>query len=250
MSTPRRRHSIAAALALTLLAAVGTAMAAAAPSYAGDSDGYRYWNYAHLQGGEFVAAQTGPADHVPADGDVEGWRFGTSTVSQAIWPRADLAEVSFDTVCSGSEAGADQKRVAVLLDYGIDRGNGAGDGAVTPEPRAECAVVPGDADGRAVLDAVADVGADGGLVCGLDGYPATGCGDQVADVEVPTDEPTVGFALPAGSDSAATDEDLPAQSAIGWPIVVGVLVLVALAAATIIVPVLRQRRLSPPAPRE
>lgn len=194
--SPRR---VVGALLAALLAPAAV-VAAASPSYA--EEGYRYWNYSHLQGDTFEFAQTGPGDFTPKDGDVEGWRFGTSTVSAGIEPRADLAEVNFDSVCGDAEAAEGEKRVAVLIDYGVEAD---ADGAEVPEPTADCAVVPDDANGQQTLQSVADVRADGALICALDGYPAQGCGDPVKDAQVQADEATVPFVLPASATEATGD---------------------------------------------
>jgi hypothetical protein len=74
--SPAVRRTVGSLLALvaSLLLVTGTAGSASA------EDGYRYWNYSHLTGGAWEFAQTGPGDFTPKDGDVEGWRYGTSTV--------------------------------------------------------------------------------------------------------------------------------------------------------------------------
>ena len=166
------------ALVVPVLAAAGLVLTTSAPAHA--EAGYRYWNYAHLQGEEWTFADTGPGDFTPEDGAVEGWRYGTSTVSQGIFPRADLAEVSFDTVCADAEAAEGEKRVAVLVDFGTEAD---AEGADVPDPVAECAVVPADANGSQVLESVVDVRQGDGMTCALDGYPAQGCGDPV-DIEL------------------------------------------------------------------
>lgn len=244
-SVARPERSLVTAL-LVLLVAAGAVVVGAGPARAGGAaDGFRYWNYSYLEGGRFVAAQVGPADRVPEDGEVEGWRFGTSTVSQGIWPRADLRTVSFDAVCGEEQATAGRKRVAVLVDWGT--ADEAVDGQRPPNA-GYCAVVGEDADGRAILDAVAEVRSSAGLVCGIAGYPTTGCGDPASGVSVPSDEPTVAFDLPGAgeTDAPAADEAQQDGGGVGWPVVVGVLAL--LAAAAVLVPAVRRRRLSPPGP--
>lgn len=235
--------------ARTLLVGAATALllaAPAAPAAAGEGeDGFRYWNYSLEQGGALVPAQVGAGDNVPADGSFEGWRFGTSTVANPILPRADGEQVSFDAVCGDAEAADGEKRVAVLLDYGVEAD--AADGEV-PQPRAACAVVPEDASGLDALQSVADVRDDSGLICGVDGYPADGCGEPVADAQVPTTEEPVDFALP-GEDPGGTDEgagDTAAEDGdtagdetaddggFGWPVVVGVLVVLILLAGLVL----------------
>ena len=190
---------------LALLAAVFLSLATAGTAHA--EDGYRYWNYSHLEGDAFTFAQTGPGDHKPKDGDVEGWRYGTSTVAQGIFPRADLSTVTFDTVCEGVEAESGEKRVAVLIDFGTEAD---ASGSEIPEPRAECATAPEDATGQQVLESVVDVRTQEGGICALDGYPAKGCFETVADAQVPAQEASVDFVVPASEDTepaAATEDD-------------------------------------------
>jgi hypothetical protein len=228
------RRTVGALLAVlaSVVLVAGTAGAASA------EDGYRYWNYSHLAGDTFEFAQTGPGDVTPKDGDVEGWRYGTSTVSQGLSPRADLGEVDFDSVCGDVEAAGGEKRVAVLVDYGV-----AADaqGAEVPDPKADCAVVPEDATGRQVLESVVDVRAEKDMVCALDGYPAQGCGAPVGDAQVSASEETVAFALPASAEetetAAAASED---DGAFNWALLGIVLVVIVLAAVA--VPLYRRNR--------
>lgn len=221
------------ALLVPVLAAAGLVLTTSAPAHA--EAGYRYWNYAHLQGQEWTFADTGPGDFTPEDGAVEGWRYGTSTVSQGIFPRADLSEVSFDAVCEGAEAGDGEKRVAVLVDFGTDAD---AEGADVPEPLAECAVVPTDANGSQVLESVVDVRAEG-MTCALAGYPAQGCGEQVKNAEVSADEQPVSFTLPAAADTADTEPaaadaaDSRDESGFPWPLIAVLVAVVVLAALAI-----------------
>jgi hypothetical protein len=229
---PRR---VAGTISSLLLAAF-TVAALAGPAHA--EDGYRYWHYFHLEGDTWTFSEVGAADYTPEDGTVEGFRFGTSTMSQPIEPRADLGEVDFDTVCADTEAADDEKRVAVLIDYGVDEGQGT-----PPEPRAECAVAAADATTQQFLDQVAEVRVEGGMTCALDGYPASGCGDPVADADVPTDEEPVAFALPADADedesgtSGAADE----SSAINTPLLVTIAVVVVLVVAAAVLTIRRRK---------
>jgi hypothetical protein len=224
LATPLPRRVVG--IASSLLVAAATVVGLAAPAQA--DEGFQYWNYFHLEDGAWAFSQVGPADFTPEDGAVEGFRYGTSTVAQGIEPRADLQEVGFDTVCADTEAAEGEKRVAVVVDYGVDEGNGT-----PPEPRAECAVVAEDASSQKVLDEVAEVRVESGMTCALDGYPATGCGVPVKDAEVPAQEETVAFALPsdggddAGTSDAAADSE---ESEVPWGLV-GLGALVVLIAA-------------------
>ena len=227
---------------LTALLSVSAVLAGAGPSYA--EDGFRYWNYSHLKGDTFEFAQTGPGDFTPKDGDVEGWRFGTSTVTTGIAPRADLATVNFDTVCGDFETATGEKRVAVLVDYGTAAD---ADGTEIPEPVAECAVVPENANGQQTLESVVDLRTDQSMICALDGYPAKGCGDPGGDAQVEADEATVAFTLPAAADeTTVTAGDDNAEAAAEEddgvsPALIAVLVLIA-ALAIVAVPLYRRNR--------
>jgi len=206
--TVRRIVGVISSLLLATVALAGLAGPAQA------EEGFQYWNYFHLENDAWAFSEVGPAEYQPEDGSVEGFRFGTSTVSQGIEPRADLAEVNFDSVCADSDAAEGEKRVAVVLDYGTEEK----DQGAPPEPRAECAVVAQDASTQQVLEEVSDVRVESGMTCALDGYPASGCGVPVKDADVPTDEEPVAFALPSDdggengtSDAAVTSEgdDMP-----------------------------------------
>ncbi len=203
--------------------ATATLAGLALPAHA--AEGYQYWNYFHLQDDKWGFAQVGPAEYKPADGDVEGFRYGTSTASQGIEPRADLAKVDFDTVCADTDAAEGEKRVAVLLDYGTELGHGT-----PPDPRAECAVVAQDATTQQILDEVTDLRVDSGMVCGIDGYPADGCGEPVKDAKIPSQEESVAFSLPSDSGTGgASDAAVASQaSSVPWGLVGlgGVVVLI------------------------
>jgi hypothetical protein len=172
-----------------LFLAAGAATAVALPAHA--DDGYQYWNYFHLEKNAWAFSKVGAGDYKPEDGDVEGFRYGTSTTAQGLEPRADLKKVNFDTVCEGTDAGAGEKRVAVVLDFGEDLGNGP-----PPKPRADCAVVPQGASTQQILQEVAQVRVETGMTCALDGYPPSGCGVPVKDAKVPANEQSVAFAIP------------------------------------------------------
>jgi hypothetical protein len=229
---PRR---VVGAIISLFLAAVSVS-ALAAPAHA--EDGYEYWMYFHLEKDKWAFSQVGPADYQPKDGDVEGFRYGVSTANAGIEPRADLAEVNFDTVCADTEAADGEKRVAVLVDYGVEMGGGT-----PPEPRAQCAVVADDASTQDVLGEIAEVRVESAMTCALDGYPASGCGEPVKDAEVPTDEETVAFALPidtsagdSGTTDAAADEAASDEAEDGTslgPVLVIALVVVLIAVAAL-----------------
>lgn len=226
MAAPARRL-----LGVLLSLFLATFVVAGLPGTAQAADGYRYWNYFHLDNGSWAFSKVGAGEFVPEDGSVEGYRYGTSTTAAGIPPRADLAEVSFETVCADEEASADEKRVAVLIDYGTDAD---AEGATPPAPRAVCAVVPPEATGQQVLETAAEVRAEGGLTCAIDGYPVKGCGVPVKDAQDSAEE-TVAFELPASDDAEAASAETAegSDSGLVWPLVGVGLVVVLIAAGAV-----------------
>ena len=161
----------------TVIVAIALAMSAIAPAARADS-AYRYWTYWIGDDAGWSFAQEGPATRLPADGDVEGWRFEISTAagSPDLAPRTDVAAV-FDDACGSTPHVDGKKRIAVALDFGDP--SDAADGATPPEAQVACAVVGDDATSAQALAALVDIRAENGMVCGLAGYPATGCADLV-----------------------------------------------------------------------
>lgn len=191
---PRPGLTAAAAALLAVLTVLAGAPAASAES----ASAYRYWGYYSAAADGWTFAQTGPDGAMPADGSIEGWRFAVAGESDVRQPRALPA---FDEVCLG-EALEGMKQVAVVLDYG--RPADAADTVEPPAPRAACAVVDGAATGADVLASVAqEVRVEGGLVCGIDGYPATGCGDAVEAVPAEAAEPDGAVTLEMTGTAAA-----------------------------------------------
>lgn len=194
---------IAALLALVAVPLLGISPAQAAS--------YRYWGYYHgTSKGAWAFASTGAAAVKPADGAVEGWRFAISGDADARYPRVTP---DFATVCSGTPAAAGKKRVAVYVDSGI--AVEAPTGSTPPAPMAACAVVPTGWNGAQVLASVEKVRESKGLVCGIAGYPGTGCGDAVKKPPVvPSPEPKVAFAV-AGASATPTASPTATQTAPG-----------------------------------
>ncbi|MEV6009678.1 SCO2322 family protein [Streptomyces sp. NPDC051976] len=149
---------------------------AAAPAHAA---GYRYWSYWLGVGGGWTYAQSGPAVRVPGDGSVEGWRFAVSldAADKAAQPRG---KADFAAICGGTPAVKGQKRVALVIDAGTAAD--APGGARPPAVRTACARVRRDASSADALAAVAKPLRydSAGILCAIGGYPATGCGEQVA----------------------------------------------------------------------
>jgi len=220
----RRARLLRAAVILTLVTLAGGVVAAPAQAAA-----YRYWGYFHLTKGAWAFAQTGPAQAVPADGSVDGWRFAVADESSVRTPRATP---TFDALCAGTAVKADAKRVGLVIDYG--RPADGADAVTPPAPRSTCVSVPPKATGSDVLVAAgAALRLDKALTCAIDGWPKVGCGEAVAPVPAAAASPdtTVAIAIPKPS-AASNPATAPADdSSTGSPWLllggIGTVVLVA-----------------------
>ncbi|NUR08322.1 MAG: hypothetical protein HOQ22_14600 [Nocardioidaceae bacterium] len=210
-TAPRRVAGVLLALLLPLLYVVTAAGSAQA------ADGFKYWNYFHVQGAKYAFAQTGPADFTPKDGTVEAYRYGLSSTAAGLPPRTDATTYTFDDLCQDSKAKAGEKRVGVLLDYGTAAD--AASGETPPDPRGACAVVPTAANGQQVLDEVTDLRVQGGLVCGIDGYPAKGCSITVKNPPAQQTEQSVDFTLPASAADTRAASSTDDDGGVSWPLV-------------------------------
>lgn len=164
---------------------------AAAPAQAA---GYRYWSFWEGEGtgGRWAYASQGPATARPADGDVIGFRFAVSKDS------ADAARPSaapdFTRICEGVEEKDGTKRVAVVVDFGGPADAPPGETPPAQVLKTGCPQIREDATAAEALAAVAkplryDANA---LLCGIAGYPAKGCGEQVElpDASAPSARPS------------------------------------------------------------
>jgi hypothetical protein len=195
---------------LTAVAALAAALASPAPAQA--EDGFKYWGYYQLTGGEWTASKKGADSLTPKDGAVEGWHYAITATKPDRPPRTDA---TFQDICGSTTAEQGHKRIAVAIDYGTAAE--ANDGETPPKPEAECAVVPTDATGQQVLESVAQVRVEDG--------------DPVRDVQIPQDEPVVDFAMPAKtSDDEQRQSAADAGGGPSWPLL-GVGALVAVLAA-------------------
>lgn len=194
MTTLRR---LAAAVALAVVAALALPGAAQAA-------GFQFWGFYHLVDGEWGFAAEGAGTTVPDDGGVDGWRFAVSAEDEVRTPRAVL---EFDEICAQTPAQDGMKRVGVVIDPGRDVD--APEGETPPEPGAHCVVAAEDATSEQVLATVVDVRTEAGMICGVDGFPATECAAEVAD---PTDEQLapdeeIDIPVAAPADPAPTEEE-------------------------------------------
>jgi len=171
---------------------------------------YRYWTYWGTSEGAWQFAQAGPAGTTPADGSVQGWRFAVSSTSGDVAnePRTDAAD-AFDDICGDTAGVEGSKRVALVVDPGLPEA--APPGERPGLMQTYCTVVPTDANGYDVLRSVGTVRVDGGLICAIDAYPATGCAD-VIDESAPVD----------AMSTAPTTPDPASEQSSALPVLIGV----------------------------
>lgn len=168
-------------LVVACLAALAVAAPAVVSPPRADATSYRYWSY--WTGGSSWKYATQGAARVPPDGSVDGWRFAVNPASGSATPPRGPA--GFDALCGHTEPVEGKKRVAIVIDYGT--GADAPPGDQPPAgPVGDCVVLPTSANGYQLLAAVTAMRVESGLVCGITGYPQTGCAEPVA----PEDEPT------------------------------------------------------------
>jgi len=169
---------IAKRLLLSLVG--GLLFAGAAVTQAHAEDGYRFWGYYQWSGSQWTFAQKGPDGVVPADGSVEGWRYGTAGME----PRPPRHIGDFGRICQDVPAESGKKRVAVLIDQGT--ADDAPEGQEPAELAAgTCVVTAPTSTGAQVLAAIGPVRIEKGLTCGIDGYPAKGCSEPVKEIKLP-----------------------------------------------------------------
>ncbi|MFF0685024.1 SCO2322 family protein [Streptomyces albogriseolus] len=212
----RRATVLFLAALLPLLAGAGQAQAA----------GYRYWSFWERDGSAWTYATVGPSLSRPADGDVQGFRFSVSEDSgDAAKPRG---AAGFDTICAKTPAKDGTKRVALVIDFGTP--GDAPSGEKPPAGRTACAQVAEDATTAEALASVAkplryDSNA---LLCAIAGYPAKGCGEQVAtDGKDSSPTETAETAETAGS----AEDDGGSGPSVG--LIAGAAVVVVLGAAAV-----------------
>ncbi|MEI6624210.1 MAG: SCO2322 family protein, partial [Actinomycetes bacterium] len=173
-----RRCLCAAVLASSVMLLVLPATATFATPAASASDGVSvYWTYWSAgANGDWSYVEQGAGAIIPADGSSQGWRYGTgSTPTYSESPRTSP---DFERTCASTPAAAGMKRVAVVVDFGTVAE--APPGQSPPARLADCANVPSAANGLQVVSAVTPTRqSPDGMMCGISGYPSSGCFQQV-----------------------------------------------------------------------
>ncbi|MFC1429710.1 SCO2322 family protein [Streptacidiphilus sp. N1-3] len=217
---------------MTVLA-VAAGLLSLAPASASS---YRYWSFWEGTGSGWTYQSAGPNTYRPADGSVDGWRFGVSADSADGVQPGRVPD--FATACAGTPAVSGKKRVAVVIDYGTPAD--APSGSTPPVLVTKCGVLAPDATSAQLLAQVAPplrYNSDG-ILCAISGYPSTGCGDVVSGTNgaTATSTPaasTTAASTPATSTPAASASAAPTSGpaspgrTVGW--LVGVVLVLALA---------------------
>ncbi|NUK04985.1 hypothetical protein HRW23_18210 [Streptomyces lunaelactis] len=210
---------------LSLVLALGAALTVlgAGPAQAA---GYRYWSFWQSGGGKWTYATEGPATARPADGSVNGFRFSVSEDSgDSAQPRT---APDFEAICGRTPPKDGTKRIALVIDPGT--AEDAPKGETPPASRSACAQVGEDATSAEALASVAKPLRynSNALLCGISGYPRTGCGEQVSGSGDVPKAPASSGGQPAG--------DRAGDSAGGGPsagLLAGLAAVLALGAAAV-----------------
>jgi hypothetical protein len=206
--------------------------------------GYTYWAYFSWDDStsSWAYATVGPNDKSvkPADGDVYGFRWALHVGSKGRQPRADG---DFDAICGSAGSGP---HVAFVVDYGTTED--AADGDTPPHAQGICADQREGFTVQQTLQSEVPVRTgDGGLLCGINGYPGSGCVDTFKNVEKQAPDEPVELALPGDSateqseSSSAADNDADSDDDSSKLLTIGVpvIIVVALGVGAL---VLRRRR--------
>lgn len=219
--------TLAALIVGPMLGLAASATAAESPSPSSTTGTtYIYWSYWNGQAdGAWTAAQAGAGSQTPADGSVIGWRWGAGQSGDINQPPRTPA--NFADICQSTPAESGQKRVGVVIDFGTPQV--ATNGQEPPANISKCVLAAPAANSLQVTSsAAAERSTPEGMVCGLNGYPSTGCGGPVSAASAAAQS------TPAADSSAAPAQT--ASSGTSWvPFAVGIIVLIALVAGGVMI---------------
>ncbi|MBV9096451.1 MAG: hypothetical protein JO079_00210, partial [Frankiaceae bacterium] len=163
----------------------------AAPS--GASTYYDYWGYWHKPPGQsaWQYSKVGASGYYLQKGSqVEGWRFAIGTASPSD-PQPRPTNVSYDDYCKDTRS---TYRVLLVVDYGTQSGAPKG-------PVYSCYGFDSAETGFQVLTQQHSERDSSGLICAIDTYPKSGCG-EVASSPAPKPAHTTATTKPAASHRA------------------------------------------------
>lgn len=222
-----------ALIALPLFGSFASANAAETPSPSATAGTtYVYWSYWDGQpDNTWKAATVGAGSQTPADGSVIGWRWGAGQSGDINQP--PRAAANFADICASTPAQTGKKRVGVVIDFGTPEV--APNGQQPPTNVSQCVLAAPVENGLQVTaSAAAERSTPEGMVCGLNGYPSTGCGGPVAASSAAAES------NPAASSSTASTQT--SSSSTSWvPFAVGIIVLIILVVGGILIAKRRKR---------
>ncbi len=164
----RTARAAAALIGIAILALTAIAPAARAES------AYRYWTYWQGNAASWQFGTQGPATSNPADGAVEGWRFAVSGAAGSTQSQPSMSPATaFADLCGSTPPLSGKKRIALVVDPGY--ASEAPDGEDPIGAVSTCVVADEDASGYDILRSQLTVRVEGGLVCGIGGFPAHEC---------------------------------------------------------------------------
>ena len=191
---------------------------------------YRYWTYwwgdhtgvtSHT-GWKF--ASVGPSGQNVSDQAVIGWRFATTSAAGTTKPRTSS---SYSSLCSDAKPANGDVRVAVVVDFGSSSDWPPHETPpVTGHVYTSCVTVASGSRATVALAAarLSLRQSSDGLVCGIDGFPASECAPIVTSptpapsttaTHAPTPKPTASSSSsrPAPATSSAAGAATPTTSA-------------------------------------
>ena len=202
-------------VSILVLAVVGVCASFLFAYTAQASPAYRYWTYWQVSNSQWNFAQAGPASTTPANGSVEGWRFGISSsrANQTMTPRL-ANSTAFANICGNEIPPAGMKRVALVVDSGLEQHAPRGESPGTIFTK--CMQIQESANGYDVLRRAQPVRTDNGLICAINNYPRQECAEVVDESLMQS----------SAADAAAATQTFDSSSPL--PLVIGALSIGAL----------------------
>jgi len=186
----RRAGSAVAALAVAVLSALAVPTpTASATTY------YEYWSYWHKPPGatSWQYSSVGASGYYLKTGkQVEGWRYALGTASPSD-PQPRPTDVTYDAYCAGKNTDK-AYQVLLVVDYGTTS-------SAPSSPVYSCYGFSDSTTGYAVLTQQHTERDSGGLICAIDNYPRSGCGDTVSS---PAPKHTTHTSKPASPGASTT----------------------------------------------
>jgi hypothetical protein len=170
---------------------------------------YKYWSYWHKPPGSTTwhYSQVGASGYYLQKGtQVEGWRFAVGTASSHD-PQPRPTTATYDGYCH--DANADKAyRVLLVVDYGTDSNAPAG-------PVYSCYGYDSSVSGFTVLTQQHSERDSNGLICAVDQYPRSGCGDTVSSPAPRASQSPVQRVSPRPTTHASVRSSQPSAAAGG-----------------------------------